>query len=110
MANLRAAKLFRFSCCLIAGMLCLVPALHVARMHLCCPQSAGACCAATPALAESATVLAPRQSIAAGNVPAWSAASSEWPNAVPPVELRQPLVVSPTASPGAPGWAPILRI
>lgn len=107
---MRLAKLFRMGCGLIAAVVCLVPALHAAQAHLCCPQSASACCSAAsePAAAESSLTAQPStpdRIAAAGAAPA-----PEWARSVPPVELHPVRVVNLQAPPGAPAFAAVLRI
>jgi len=106
---LRLAKLFRIGCGVIAAVVCLVPALHAAQAHLCCPQSASACCSAAsePAAESSLTAQAstPDRIAAVGTAPA-----PEWARSVRPVELQAVRVVNLKAPPGAPAFAAVLRI
>lgn len=93
-------------------MLCLVPALHAARVRLCCAANVSACCvaAAEPAAMESAPSSRVQASIPEGTVIAWGAPSAGWASAPDPLQGRSVLAVLPEGPPGNPGLAAVLRI
>ena len=111
-ADLRLANLFRIGCCLIAALLCLVPALHAAQAHLCCGENASPCCAAASEapVVESATLLTTQQARPDGNMSGWLAASSDWADPVVPAELPISSTESRKGPPGTAAFVTILRI